>query len=337
MRTRFKIILLSVAASTIVLGFVLSASLFEQNLEGGTEKLTISIRKSLSVEEFLETRRLPLSNTTTFKIACFLKRLKHIKPGNYAFSKGMTNTEIIHHLRSGGIPTVDVRLDKASDIYGIAGLLGAALRYDSLEYITRFLDPAFLDSLGTDSMNVAGLILPNTYEFYWNMTPTAFMERMMREQRSLWSNDRIAKAQEIGLTLPEVIILASIVKAETGAIEEADMIAGLYLNRLRINMPLQSDPTALFGSRKQARRVYLSDIESDNPYNTYKFKGLPPGPINLPEAGYIDAVLNAQKHTYIYMCAQEGGTGRHNFSHSLAEHEKNRQGYIRWLNSQKIH
>jgi UPF0755 protein len=159
---------------------------------------------------------------------------------------------------------------------------------------------------------------------------------MMKEQISFWTSERKLSAQALGLSEKDVVILASIVKAETATLEEANMIAGLYLNRLRIGMPMQSDPTAIFGTRKNAQRVYLSDIQSDNPYNTYKFKGLPPGPINLPEAAYIEAVLKASTHRYIYMCAQPGGTGKHNFAVSLSDHENNRRAYIRWLNSRSI-
>jgi UPF0755 protein len=280
--------------------------------------------------------QLPVRRSLDFKLACAIKRFSKVKPGNYRFTAGMSNTEIIHHLRSGGIPVVSVRLDSATDIYGLAAVLGASMRYDSTEFITQFLDPFLLDSLQTDSFNVSGLILPNTYEFYWNMSPRAFIQRMMKEQTSFWTSDRKLNAQALGLSEKDVVILASIVKAETATLEEANMIAGLYLNRLRIGMPMQSDPTAIFGTRKNAQRVYLSDIQSDNPYNTYKFKGLPPGPINLPEAAYIEAVLEASTHRYIYMCAQPGGTGKHNFAVSLSDHENNRRAYIRWLNSRSI-
>ena len=140
----------------------------------------------------------------------------------------------------------------------------------------------------------------------------------------------------MGLSISEVTTLASIVKAETGQRNEATKIAGLYLNRLRSGIPLQSDPTAIFGRKSNVRRVYLSDIQADSPYNTYKIKGLPPGPINFPEDGYLDAVLQAEEHEYIYMCAEPGGTGKHRFSKNLSEHERNRSEYIAWLNQKEI-
>ncbi len=336
MKKSIKLVLLVFGLVTTFLSVFIYHVLFSSNLEDVQNDITISCRNQKSIEEFIALNQLPLRRSFDFKLACAIKRFSKVKPGNYRFTAGMSNTEIIHHLRSGGIPVVSVRLDSATDIYGIAGVLGASMRYDSTEFITQFLDPLLLDSLQTDSFNVSGLILPNTYEFYWNMSPKAFIQRMMKEQTSFWTADRKLKAQALGLSEKEIVILASIVKAETATLEEANMIAGLYLNRLSIGMPLQSDPTAIFGTRKNAQRVYLSDIQSDNPYNTYKFKGLPPGPINLPEAAYIEAVLKASTHRYIYMCAQPGGTGRHNFALSLSEHESNRRSYIRWLNSRSI-
>lgn len=336
MNKSVKLILLAFGLVVACLSVFIYNVLFSNNLEDVQNNITISCRNSRSIDEFIALNQLPIRRSFDFKLACAIKRFSKIKPGNYRFTSGMSNTEIIHHLRSGGIPVVNVRLDSATDIYGIAGVLGASMRYDSTEFLTQFLDPLLLDSLQTDSFNVSGLILPNTYEFYWNMSPKAFIQRMTKEQALFWVADRKLSAKALGLSEKDVVILASIVKAETATLEEANMIAGLYLNRLRIGMPLQSDPTAIFGTRKNAQRVYLSDIQSDNPYNTYKFKGLPPGPINLPEAAYIDAVLQASTHSYIYMCAQPGGTGRHNFAMSLSEHENNRRAYIRWLNSRSI-
>ena len=336
MKKSVKLILLAFGLVLTIVSVFVYHVLFSSNLEDVQNDITISCRNQKSIEEFIALNQLPVRRSFDFKLACAIKRFSKIKPGNYRFTAGMSNTEIIHHLRSGGIPVVSVRLDSATDIYGIAGVLGASMRYDSTEFITQFLDPFLLDSLQTDSFNVSGLILPNTYEFYWNMSPRAFIQRMMKEQTSFWTSDRKLSAQALSLSEKDVVILASIVKAETATLEEANMIAGLYLNRLRIGMPMQSDPTAIFGTRKNAQRVYLSDIQADNPYNTYKFKGLPPGPINLPEAAYIDAVLEASTHRYIYMCAQPGGTGKHNFAVSLSDHENNRRAYIRWLNSRSI-
>lgn len=336
MKRPVVIILLSLVLISIAFGAMVYFSLRSYSLEGLTESKTISCRSAMSIDQFTASYFPQLDHSKTFTISCKIKRFQTVKPGNYRLDSSMSNAAIIHHLRSGGNPVVNVRLDKAEDIFEVAGALGQSLRYDSAQFIHDFLDKKLLDSLKTDSFNIVGLLLPNTYEFYWSMSPRSFIERMMTEQRLFWNGDRTQKAKELNLTAREIVVLASIVKAETGSIEEAPVIAGLYLNRLRTGMPLQSDPTAIFGKRSGTQRVYITDIQSNNPYNTYRIKGLPPGPINLPEAVYIDAVLNAVSHTYFYMCAQPGGTGKHNFSINLAAHEQNRRAYIRWLNERNI-
>jgi UPF0755 protein len=331
-----KIIILSIAlAATLLFGsyyFIFQIP----NTAFANAEYSISVRDTLTIDEFLSNHNSSISNPTSFKIACALKRVKRIKPGRYSFSTGMNNKAIIDHLRSGGIAVVQVRIDDAGDIYELAGKLGQTLLNDSATFIQTLLAPSLLQELNTDSARLACFVVPNTYEFYWNMTPRAFVDRMLKESQRIWNANRKAEAAAQGLSEQEVVILASIVKAETANPEEAPRIAGLYLNRLRTGMPLQSDPTATFGKKDKSRRVYLSDLQTENPYNTYKIVGLPPGPINFPELVYIDAVLHAEKNNYIYMCAQPGGTGRHNFCASYSEHEKNRRLYIQWLESKGI-
>jgi len=299
-------------------------------------EFNISIRHTTTVEEFMQNDNLPIKSKSSLAIACKLKRLKTIKPGRYRLEAAMDNNSIINHIRSGGIPVVQLRIDNAVDIYELAGKLGQSLLHDSTSFIDTMLDPALLVELHTDTSSLACIIIPNTYEFYWTMTPRSFIERMLKESQRIWNSERKAAANQQGITEQEVVILASIVKAETADPTEAPRIAGLYLNRMKIGMPLQSDPTATFGQKNKKQRVYLTDLQSENPYNTYKISGLPPGPINFPELVYLDAVLHPEKNNYLYMCAQPGGTGRHNFCSSFAEHEKNRQNYIQWLQARGI-
>ncbi len=306
------------------------------NTTGNSQDFNISIRSDLTIDQFLSTSGIPIQNSSTFQLACLFKRLKRIKPGRYVIGANMSNNQIIQHLRSGGAPVVQMRIDNLDDIFGLAGRLGESLMYDSASFIDTMLSPNVLSAYETDSAHLACIIIPNTYEFYWNMSPRTFLDRMKKEHSRVWNDERNASAQQIGLSPQEVATLASIVKAETAVVNEAPRIAGLYLNRLRMGMPLQSDPTATFGQKNKRQRVYQSDLESENPYNTYKIAGLPPGPINFPEVVYLDAVLQAEKNNYIYMCAQPGGTGLHNFSSSYAEHTKNRQRYIQWLEEKGI-
>jgi UPF0755 protein len=305
----------------------------QPNLSANEEVCTCQVKQSMTASDVWNVCNTTIENRMTWKIAAKLKRLNMIKPGLYRFKKGISNNDIIREFRSGGLATVMLRIDDVSSLEELSTKLGQSLMNDSAHFMRCFSNDSVVSSFNSKAIQTASLIRPNTYEFYWNMDGDAFLKKMKDEYDKLWNFERLDASDELGLSQHEVITLASIVKAETSNLEEAPRIAGLYLNRLRIGMPLQSDPTALFGRRKSAGRVYLTDIQSDTPYNTYKFKGLPPGPINFPETPYVDAVLKAEHHNYIYMCAEPGGTGKHRFSSNLNEHERNRAAYIRWLNN----
>jgi UPF0755 protein len=323
----------------LLVGILAAAALYyvvflKPNIDSIEKEFTCQIKRNTSVDEVCNTCRIPIDNYLAWKIAYRLKRLRDIHPGRYQFKQGMSNSDIIRELRSGGFSVVKMRIDDVSSLEELAGKLGQSLMRDSAHFMSCFENDSLLGALGVNKNEVAAIIRPNTYEFYWNMDGTSFLKKMKDESDKLWNLKRISECEQLALSKREIIILASIVKAETSNLGEASIVAGLYLNRLRIGMPLQSDPTALFGRRKSTGRVYLNDIQSDTPYNTYKFKGLPPGPINFPENIYIDAVLHPQKHSYIYMCAEPGGTGKHLFATNLQDHEQNRSAYIRWLNKQ---
>jgi UPF0755 protein len=306
------------------------------NLICNSDNCIFEVRSSAEAESILQQSGFHIDNETSWLAAAKIKQLKTIKPGRYKFTQGMSNSEIINALRAGGEATVTLRIDDVTHLEELSGKLGKYLLHDSSHFINAFNNDSLLSSLDTEKLKLATIIRPNTYEFYWNMTGESFLSKMKSETDKMWSLERQQACDKIGMKKEEVVILASIVKAETASREEAPRIAGLYLNRLKIGMPLQSDPTAIFMRRAPSQRVYLSDIQSDNPYNTYKFQGLPPGPINFPETTYIDAVLKAEQHNFLFMCAEPGGTGRHRFARSLADHEQNRRQYVAWLDKQGI-
>jgi UPF0755 protein len=330
-----------ILGSCLIVLFVLAASTYywifhSIAVKAAPTDCNCSVKNIQSVESVLTNCNIELSSATAWTLAARLKRMKEVKPGRYCIKQGMTANEVIREFRSGGKPTLTLRIDDVTSIEELAGKLGAYLLHDSTYFMQAFSNDSLLNSLGISPSNVSCYIRPNTYDFYWNMTAETFLQRMKKEYDRIWTGTRIDQAQQLSITPFEAVILASIVKAETSVKDEAPRIAGLYLNRLRQGIPLQSDPTTLFGKRTGAKRVYESDLESDSPYNTYKIKGLPPGPINFPEDIYIDAVLKAEKNTFIFMCAEPGGTGRHRFTSSYAEHENNRRAYINWLNKAGI-
>ena len=311
--------------------------LFIQSNLSVDEGVTIcTVREETDARHVFTKNDLQLLNESSWQFATQIKKLKVVKPGRYRLKSGMSNNEIISEFRSGGASTIDLRIDDVISLEELASKLGNNMLRDSAHFMSAFTNDSLLTVLEIDSAFVATSIRPNTYEFFWNMNGEAFLKKMKSESDKLWSAARIEACQRRGMSKEEVVILASIVKAETGAMEEAPRIAALYLNRLRIGMPLQSDPTAIFGRRKSTQRVYLNDIKSDSRYNTYKFLGLPPGPINFPETIYIDAVLQAEEHGYVFMCAEPGSTGKHRFAKTLSEHESNRKEYVMWLDNKGI-
>jgi UPF0755 protein len=261
----------------------------------------------------------------------------NIKSGRYLLKDGMNNNQLINLLRSGRQTPVNVVFNNLRNKEEFAAKIASQLELDSLQILNAMLDTTFLSQLGLDAFNVSTLFIPNTYEFYWNTTVTNFLSRMVAEHHHFWNDNRKAKAKRLNLTQEEVVTLASIVEKETLQKSEQPIVAGLYLNRLKKNMKLQSDPTVIFAIGDfSIRRVLKKDLKYDSPYNTYKYKGLPIGPISMPSIRAIDAVLNYEKHDYLFMCAKEDFSGFHNFAVSALEHYANAAKYRKALNNKNI-
>lgn len=218
----------------------------------------------------------------------------------------------------------------------LAGRMARNLLCDSLDVLSAMTDTAFLRRAGVDEANVGTIFLPDTYEVYWNITPQKLMERMLKEYERYWNAERSAKAEALGLTPREVAILASIAEEETASRSERGVVGRLYLNRLQCGMMLQADPTVKFALGDFGlKRILLRHLEVDSPYNTYRYAGLPPGPIRIPEKATIDSILNSNAHSYLYMCAKPDFSGRHNFAETLSEHMRNAEAYHRALNERR--
>jgi UPF0755 protein len=266
--------------------------------------------------------------------------IKHIKSGKYILKKGMSNNDLVNLLRSGNHSPVKVSFNNQDSVEKLAGRIARQIEPDSLELLTVFKDEAFLGKNGFNRTTALVIYIPNSYEFYWNDNAVKFRAKMLKEYQKFWTNSRKEKAKKIGLTPIQVSILASIVQKESSYVPERKTIAGLYLNRLKNKWPLQADPTIIFalkrksGNDKTIKRVLLKDLEIDSPYNTYKNIGLPPGPISMPDISSIDAVLNASKHEYYYMCASVTDLGKHVFAKTLAQHNINARKYQNWVAKQ---
>jgi UPF0755 protein len=256
----------------------------------------------------------------------------HVKPGRYVIKSNMTNLEAIRLLRSGDEEPVKITFNNVRLISELGEKITRNLNMKPAEFEAALIQFAMNNPYGFKKDNVLSMFIPNTYEVYFNVSPKELIEKMHGEYEKFWNETRKEKAKAVGLTPLEVSTLASIVQAESIQRDEAPIIAGLYLNRLKKGMPLQADPTLVFAVGDfTLKRVLNEHKEIDSPYNTYKYTGLPPGPINMPEISSLDAVLNHDKNDYIYMCAKEDFSLRHNFTASYQQHLKNAAKYQRAL------
>ncbi len=270
------------------------------------------------------------------------KYVNNIKGGRYVINKGMSNNDIINSIRSNNIP-VKVSFNNQETIAKLAGRIASQIEADSISLIKAMEDKAFLSENNFKEETALGMYIPNSYEFFWNTSAEKFTNRMLKEYNRFWSGARLEKAKAIGLSDSEVIALASIVQKETAKVDERPRVAGVYVNRLKKRMPLQADPTVIYALKKKTgdfsqtiKRVLYKDLEIDSPYNTYKYAGLPPGLIAMPDVSSIDAVLNYEKHSYYYFVVNVENFGYHKFAKTLSQHNRNKQEYIRWINNKGI-
>lgn len=281
-----------------------------------------------------------VNNMVSFSfLAKVMKYQENVKEGRYLLKKEMTNREAIKILRGGMQAPVDITFNNVRLLEELPGKITQNIALDSSDYARYLLDQAVAEKYGFEEETFISMFLPNTYEVYWTVSAEDLTEKMHREYERFWNADgRKEKAEALGLTQVQVSTLASIVQAESQKYDEQPVIAGVYLNRLKRGIALQADPTLVFAVGDfSIKRVLNVHKEIDSPYNTYKYPGLPPGPINMPDIRAIDAVLNYKQHKYIYFCAKEDFSGYHNFAATLSEHERNRRKYQQALNEAGIY
>lgn len=257
---------------------------------------------------------------------------EQVKPGRYLLEPGLTNMQAVRLLRAGIQEPVNITFNNVRLVKDLSEKITRNLNMKPQEFEAALIGFAMNNTYGFNKDNVLTMFIPNTYEVYFNVSPEDLIERMHQEFRKFWNEERRKKAEAIGLTPIEVSILASIVQAESVKHDEAPIIAGLYINRLKQDIALQADPTLVFAVGDfTLKRVLNEHKEIDSPYNTYRYRGLPPGPVNMPEIFALEAVLNYTKSNYLYMCAKEDFSGRHNFTHSYRQHLNNASRYQRAL------
>lgn len=259
------------------------------------------------------------------------------RSGKFAIKDGDTMKDIYYRIVSNTQTPVRLVVPATRDIAQLVGSVSGQLMMDSAELVEFMTAPIYKQRIGYTAETFPSLFIPETYEVYWNIKPEDLMLRFMKERRNFWNDERKAKAQKLGMTPEEVATLASIVDEETNDNAEKPTVAGLYINRLKRGMPLQADPTVKYALGDPTRkRILNKDLEVESPYNTYKHKGLPPGPIRIASKQGLESVLNYEKHDYLYMCAKEDFSGTHNFAKTLSEHNANARRYQQALNRLKI-
>lgn len=271
-------------------------------------------------------------------VAKVLDYQEAVKPGLYVIKPKMTNLQLVRQLRSGNQSPIRITFNNVRTKEDLAEKITTNLEIDQSQFLALLQDSVFIRKYDFNEETVMSMFIPNTYEVWWNTGAEALFDRMYKEYQSFWTENRKQKAAELGLSQKEVSTLASIVQAESQKSDERPKIAGVYLNRLKLGMPLQADPTLVFALGDfSLKRVLNIHKETDSPYNTYKYAGLPPGPINLPDINSLDAVLNSENHNFLYFCAKEDFSGYHSFATNLAQHNANARRYQAALNAAKIY
>ena len=341
-----KILLAVVLIGLVAMGgfaYYVYSNIFHSNTAFNNEEAHIYIATGARFSDVLDELRPLLDNTSSFEAVANRKGYtSNVKAGHFIIKKGMNNNEIINTIRSANVPIM-VKFNNQERLEDLAGHISRQIEADSLPLLQAMRDEVFLEDVGLTENNALALYLPNTYEMYWNTSAEEFRDRMKKEYERFWNAERIQKAKALGLSKEEVISLAAIIQKETAKIDERPKVAGVYMNRLKKGMLLQADPTVIFAKKKAEndfdqviKRVLYKDLELDSPYNTYKYTGVPPGPIAMPDISSIDGVLNYEKHDYIYFVADVSNFGYHKFAKTLAQHNRNKQEYVRWVNANGV-
>ncbi len=334
------IIILAVAAGGF-LGFKFYKMIYQPNVILGdkkTEYFYIPTGSNLNdVVNLLYEKNLIL-NRNSFEWVSERKNLKsNIHPGRYLIRTGMSNDDLINLLRSGKQEPVKISINNIRIKEDLASLVSRLIEADSMKLIKLMENEDYCKKFGFNKENILCMFIPNTYIFDWNTSAEQFFERMSKEYKFFWNEPRKLKAKNAGLSQTQVSILASIVQKETNMADEKPRVAGVYINRINKNMLLQADPTLVFALKQfSLKRILNFHKEIDSPYNTYKYQGLPPGPICLPEISSLESVLNFEKHDYFYFCAKEDFSGYHNFAKNYTQHFINANKYQRELNKRKV-
>lgn len=335
----FSVLLITVAG---IYGYMEYRKIFSANTKFTENKVFVYIPSGSNFNDIVTILTPYIDDVEKFKSVADKKSYpQNVRSGKFQLIKGMNSNDIVNSLRQ-NVP-VKLSFNNQERLEDFAGRVAMQIEADSVSLMKAFTDEKFLADNNFTRQNVLSLFVPNSYEFFWDTNAEKFRDRMAKEYRIFWNDERKAKAEAQNLTPLEVSTLASIVHKETVMSKERPRVAGVYLNRLKKGMRLEADPTVIYAVKLEEgnfdrviKRVLYKDLETVSPYNTYQNTGLPPGPIAMPDITAIDAVLNPESHDYIYFCASVVDFGYHEFAKTLSQHEANRRKYVEWVNKQGI-
>ncbi|WP_395045647.1 endolytic transglycosylase MltG [Flavobacterium sp.] len=340
MNKKIKLLLGIGFALFLIASTVIYFKFFASNTNLNKEEVYVTIPTNSNYEEAKKIISPFIENIGEFELMASLRKYdKNVKSGRFLIKKGMGNFALVATLRK-NVP-VNLAFNNQERLQNLCARVSSQIEPDTTKLIAAFTDATFLKENQFNKDNVFSIFIPNSYEFYWNVSAEKFRDKMLSEYKKFWTKERLIKAKQLNMTPVEVITLASIVHKETVKADERPKVAKVYLNRLEQGMPLQADPTVIYSLKLRdnnfdqvIKRVLYDDLLIASPYNTYVNIGLPPGPIAMPDISAIDAVLSPDNNDYIYFCASIERFGYHEFASTYAQHQLNAAKYSKWLNEQ---
>ena len=340
MNTKRNTIFKVLALAFLLIIIVVFVKFFTSNTNFDKDEVYVQVPTGSTYTDVVKIISPYIKNMNDFEVIAKLRSFpNNVKSGRFLFKKGMSAFQLVGAIRR-NIP-VKLAFNNQERLENLCERLSSQIEPDTTKLLATFRDTVFLRQNDFTKDNVFAMFLPNTYEVYWNISAEKFRSKMLDEYKRFWNKERIAKADALNLTPVQVITLASIVHKETVKKSERPTVAGVYLNRLNIGMPLQADPTVIYALKLRdknfdqiIKRVLYNDLFINSPFNTYQNNGLPPGPIAMPDVDAIDAVLNPTKHDYLYFCASVEKFGYHEFASTITQHNVNAKKYADWLNAQ---
>ncbi len=338
MNKKLKTLLIATAGLFLVFAIIVYSKYFTNNTKDVSKEFYVEIPTGSNYDKVLEIISPYVINSNDFKFIAGLRSYdENVKPGRFLFKKGLSSFGLVSTLRR-NVP-VNLAFNNQERLENLCVRISSQIEPDTTKLLSVFRDSLFLKQNGFTKDNVIAMFIPNSYEFYWNVSAEKFRDKMLKEYQKFWTLERLMKAKKLGLSPVEVMTLASIVHKETVKKDERPKVARVYLNRLEQGMPLQADPTIIYAVKLRdndfdqiIKRVLYADLTINSLYNTYVNIGLPPGPIAMPDITAIDAVLNPDNNDYIYFCASVERFGYHEFASTYPQHQINAKKYADWLN-----